>query len=129
MLALVAFSALPIRAGAVLILLLGVALIAAELFAAHGALALCGTGLLFLGGLLLVDRTRPGWLVDRSFGPPLPVLIPSVLLLGGGAVYLALKAAQTRRLPQRGGDAGLVGEHGQALTRARSRGRRGVRPR
>jgi len=115
-LALIAFSVLPIRTGAVLILALGAGLIAAELMASHGALALGGTGLLFLGGLLLVDRARPGWAVDPPFGLPLEVLLPTVGVLGGGAAYVVLKAAQTRRLPQRGGDVGLLGETGKALS-------------
>jgi membrane-bound serine protease (ClpP class) len=114
-LALIAFSVLPIRAGAILLLVFGVALIVAELFTAHGALALGGTVLLALGGVLLIDRSEPGWLVDRTWGLPLQVILPTVAVLGGGAVYLVFKAAQTRRLPQRGGDAGLVGERGQVL--------------
>jgi membrane-bound serine protease (ClpP class) len=114
-LALIAFSALPIRAGAILLLVFGVALIVAELFTAHGALALGGTVLLALGGALLIDRTEPGWLVDRTWGLPLQVILPTVAVIGGGAVYLVFKAAQTRRLPQRAGAAGLVGELGRVL--------------
>lgn len=121
-LALVAFSALPIRAGAVVLMLLGVGFIIAELFASHGLLALAGTGLLALGGVLLVDRARPGWMVDRTFGLPPELVLPTVAVLGGAAFYVVLKAGQTRRLPQRGGDAGLVGERGRALSPLGARG-------
>lgn len=114
-LALVASSALPVSAGALLLLLLGAALIVAELFVTSGLLGATGVLLLGLGGLFLVDRFDPDWFVDRSFRVSWAWLIPTTLVLAGAAAYIAWRSAQTRRLPQRGGDAGLVGEEGTTL--------------
>ncbi|WNZ63060.1 NfeD family protein [Myxococcus sp. MxC21-1] len=114
-LALVASSALPVRAGAVLLMLAGVALIVAELFVTSGLLGAVGVGLLGLGGLFLVDRFDPEWFVDRSFQVSWTWLVPTTVALGGAAAYVVYRSAQTRRLPQQGGDLGLVGERGTAL--------------
>lgn len=114
-LALVAFSALPVEAGAIALLLVGFGLIAAELFVASGLLGLAGALLLVLGGVLLVDRFDTDWFVEPSFDLSLRILVPTVVVLGGGAIYVMLRAAAARKEPQRGGDVGLVGERGTAL--------------
>lgn len=114
-LALVASSALPVRTGAVVLMLVGAALIVAELFVTSGLLGAAGAVLLMLGGLFLVDRFDPGWFVDRSFHLSWQWVVPTTAVLAGAAAYVAYRGAQTRRLPQQGGDAGLVGEHGTAL--------------
>ncbi|AKQ69310.1 Putative membrane bound ClpP class protease [Myxococcus hansupus] len=114
-LALVASSALPVRAGAVVLMMLGAALIVAELFVTSGLLGAAGVVLLGLGGLFLVDRFDPAWFVDRSFHVSWTWLVPTTVVLAGAAAYVAYRSAQTRRLPQRVGDLGLVGEHGTAL--------------
>jgi membrane-bound serine protease (ClpP class) len=114
-LALVASSALPVRAGALALLLLGAALLVAELFITSGLLGAAGVVLLALGGLFLVDRFDPGWFVDRSFHMTWQWVVPTSLVLGGATAYIAWRGAQTRRLPQQGGDAGLVGEQGTVL--------------
>lgn len=115
-LAMVAFSSLPIQAGAVILLVLGIGLILAEFFVASGLLGLGGVGLLVLGGVLLVDRFDPEWFVEPSFSISLRFLLPIAILVGGLAVYAILRAAQTRTMRQYGGDLGLVGEEGRALT-------------
>lgn len=115
-LALVAFSALPIRVGAVILLFLGVGMIFAELFVGHGILAVGGAVFLALGGILLIDRFNPRWYVEPSFGLPLVWVLPFVAGISGAAVFVVVKAAQARRMPQRGGDVGLIGEVGKALT-------------
>ncbi|MCP3102161.1 nodulation protein NfeD [Myxococcus sp. K15C18031901] len=114
-LALVASSALPVHAGALLLLLLGAGLIFAELFVTSGLLGAAGVVLLALGGLFLVDRFDPGWFVDRSFRVSWAWVVPTTAVLGGAAAYVVWRSAQTRRLPQRGGDAGLVGEKGTTV--------------
>ncbi|WP_426756855.1 NfeD family protein [Myxococcus sp. Y35] len=114
-LALVASSALPVRAGAVALMLVGAGLIIAELFVTSGLLGVAGVVLLGLGGLFLVDRFDPEWFVDRSFHISWTWLVPTTAVLAGAAAYVAYRGAQTRRLPQRGGDLGLVGEHGTTL--------------
>ncbi|QSQ20533.1 nodulation protein NfeD [Pyxidicoccus parkwayensis] len=114
-LALVASSALPVRTGALLLLLLGAALIIAELFVTSGLLGAAGVVLLAVGGLFLVNRFDPGWFVDRSFRLSWVWVVPTTAVIAGAAAYVAYRGAQTRRLPQQGGDAGLVGEKGTAL--------------
>jgi membrane-bound serine protease (ClpP class) len=121
-LALVAFSALPIRAGAVILLFLGVGMLFAELFVSHGVLALGGAVFLALGGILLIDRFNPRWFIEPSFGLPISWVLPTAAFLGGAAAYVVVRGAQARRMPQRGGDAGLVGEVGKALTPVTAQG-------
>jgi len=121
-LALVAFSALPIRVGAVILLFLGVGMIFAELFVGHGILAVGGAVFLALGGILLIDRFNPRWYVEPSFGLPLVWVLPFVAGISGAAVFVVVKAAQARRMPQRGGDVGLIGEVGKALTAVNEHG-------
>ncbi len=115
-LALIAFAALPVHAGALVLLGIGVALIVAELALPSGLFGLGGAVLVALGGLLLVDRVDPGWLADRSFRVPASVVLPTVLLLMGSAAYLLWRAGQARRLPQQAADLGLSQELGRALT-------------
>ncbi|WP_309890951.1 NfeD family protein [Archangium sp.] len=114
-LALLASAALPVRTGAVVLLLLGVALLAAELFVTSGLLGAAGLLLLVLGGVFLVDRFDAGWFVDKPLHLSLSTVLPTALFVAGASVFLAFRAAQTRRLPQRAGDVGLVGEQGQVL--------------
>lgn len=115
-LAMLSLSALPIQAGGILLLLAGLALIVAEFFVASGLLGAAGVGLLLLGGLLLVDRFDPEWFVEPSFAISWQFLLPLVLLLGGAAIYVLVRAAQTRKVEHQVGDLGLVGQKGRALS-------------
>ena len=114
-LALLASAALPVRTGAVLLLVLGLGLLAAELFVTSGLLAAAGVLLLALGGVLLVDRFDPRWFVDDSLQLPLRLVIPTTAFVAGACLLLAWRTAQARRLPQLAGDLGLVGETGEVL--------------
>jgi membrane-bound serine protease (ClpP class) len=114
-LALVAFSALPVEAGAIALLLIGIGMLVAELFVTSGLVGAAGVLLLVLGGVLLVDQFDADWFVEPSFDLSLKILVPTVVILGGGALYVMLRAAEARKAPQRGGDVGLVGERGRAL--------------
>ncbi len=115
-LAMVAMSALPIQAGAVVLLVLGLGLIVAELFVGNGMLAVGGLLLMALGGILFVDRLDTEWFVDPSFRLPGRLIVPTVVLLGGMAAYVAWRAAQARKVPMVVGDLGMIGEVGRALT-------------
>jgi len=115
-LAMLSLSALPIQAGGILLLLAGLGMIVAEFFVASGLLGAAGVGLLVLGGILLVDRFDPEWFVEPSFAISWEFLLPITLLLGGGAVYFLVRAAQTRNLQHRVGELGLVGQKGRALS-------------
>ncbi len=115
-LAMVAMSALPVKAGAVVLLVIGMGLIVSEIFVGNGMLAVAGLVLLGLGGILFIDRFDTSWFVEPSFHLPARTLMPTLLTLGGTAGYLAWRAAQTRHLPMRVGDVGMIGEVGRALT-------------
>jgi membrane-bound serine protease (ClpP class) len=123
-LALLASSALPVRAGAVVLLVLGVGLLIAELFVTSGLLGASGALLLVLGGVLLVDRFDPDWFVEPSAHVyvPLRLVLPTALVVAGFSVFIAFRSAQARRLPQRTGDAGLLGEQGTTLGPVSSEG-------
>lgn len=114
-LALVAFSALPVQAGALALLALGLALVIAEIALPSGLLGLGGAVLLVMGGVLLVERFNARWFVEPSFAVSWRVVFPGALAAALGAAYLARRAGQTRKLPQRAADLGLVGELGRAL--------------
>ena len=114
-LALLASSALPVNTGAIILLVLGVGLLGAELFFTSGLLGAAGLGLLVLGGVFLVNRFDPEWFLDTPLRVPLRTMLPTALFVAGAAVYLAFRAAETRRKPQLAGDMGLVGELGQVL--------------
>lgn len=116
LLSMVAFSSLPIHAGAVALLVLGVCLIAGELFVSSGLLGTGGVILLGAGGLLLVDRFDSNWLVDASFGVPERLVVPTVLVLGGLTAWVAMRAARARKVPHVVGSPGMIGETGRALT-------------
>jgi membrane-bound serine protease (ClpP class) len=123
-LALLASSALPVRTGAVVLLLLGVGMLIAELFVTSGLLGAGGALLLVLGGVLLVDRFDPDWFVEPSAraSVPLVLVLPTALVVAGFAVFIAFRTAQARRLPQRVGDVGLLSEQGTALGPVSSEG-------
>lgn len=117
-LALLASSALPVRGGAVILLVLGAGLLIAELFVTSGLLGAGGALLLILGGVLLVDRFDPDWFTDRSvsFAVPLQLVLPTALVAAGFAVFVAFRGVASRRVPQRAGDLGLLGERGTTLS-------------
>ncbi len=111
-LAMIGFSALPIQTGAVVLLVMGLGLLVGELFVTSGLLGVAGVGLLILGGALLVDRVDPEWFVDRGFRVPFGILVPTAITVGGILAFVAYRAAETRRVPQRLADLGLIGEVG-----------------
>lgn len=114
-LALLASSALPVRTGAIVLMLFGIALLVAELFVTSGLLGAAGFGLLVLGGVFLVDRFDPDWFLDSPLHVPLRTMLPTAVFVAGAAIFLAFRAAETRRKPQLAGDVGLVGEVGRVL--------------
>jgi membrane-bound serine protease (ClpP class) len=96
-------------------MLFGIALLVAELFVTSGLLGAAGFGLLVLGGVFLVDRFDPEWFLDTPLHVPLRTMLPTAVFVAGAAIYLAFRAAETRRKPQLAGDVGLVGEVGRVL--------------
>jgi membrane-bound serine protease (ClpP class) len=110
LLALFALQLLPVNYAGLGLILLGMALLAAEVMTpSFGVLGVGGVVAFIAGGLLLFDRDIPG------FGVPLPLIFGLaatsvvVVLLGGG---MALRA---RRRPVVSGREELVGAEGVVL--------------
>lgn len=110
LLALFALQLLPVNYAALALILLGFALLAAELVVpAFGVLGVGGLVAFLAGGLLLFDRDVPG------MGVPLPLLVgmslaaAAAVLAGGG---MALRA---RRRPQTTGAAHMLGALGVVM--------------
>jgi len=98
---------LPVNAAGVVLLLLGAALLAAELFVAgHGVLAIAGVVALVAGGLLLFDTD------SEAFRLSVPIAVAVGAGLGSLTLFAAGKALQARRAPPRGGAADLIGAVG-----------------
>ena len=110
LLALFALQLLPVNYTAVALILLGMGLLVAELFApSFGVLGAGGVVALIAGGLLLFDDEMPGFGVPLSLVIALAATSAAIVLLGGG---MALKA---RRRPIVSGQESLVGLPGQVL--------------
>jgi membrane-bound serine protease (ClpP class) len=112
LLALFALQLLPVNYAGLGLILLGMALLAAEVLTpSFGVLGVGGIVAFIAGGLLLFDRDIPG------FGVPLPLIFglaassAVVVLLGGG---MALRA---RRRPVVSGREELIGADGVVLVR------------
>jgi membrane-bound serine protease (ClpP class) len=115
LLALFALQLLPVNYAGLGLILLGMALLAAEVLTpSFGVLGVGGVVAFVAGGLLLFDRDIPG------FGVPLPLIFglaassAVVVLLGGG---MALRA---RRRPVVSGREELVGSEGVVLAQGDS---------
>lgn len=109
--AFIAFQALPIRTGGLLLIALGAALMVAEIFAFSGGILAVGGIVCFLLGLLWVIDPEGG---DLRITPAVWALSAGSLIAGGGLIAWA--AARTRALSQRalqdakgGGLGGLEG--------------------
>jgi membrane-bound serine protease (ClpP class) len=114
---LVATRMLPVRTGALVMIGVGAALIAAEFFVTSwGLFAVAGTICFALGAFLLVNPAQPGYLVDRDFGVQWSSVLPIVLLVAGVFAVVIWKVAQSRRTRPTVGAAGLIGEQGVAVS-------------
>ena len=110
LLALYAFSVLPVNLAGLALILLGIGLFVAEVkVVSHGILAMGGALALLAGSLLLFSggRGAEGYRVD------LGVVLPSLAATLGIVGLLAWKTARLRRLPARTGLHAMVGESGR----------------
>jgi membrane-bound serine protease (ClpP class) len=113
----IGLNALPVNVGAVVLMVVAVGLLVAEAYVtSFGLLALSGVGLLVLASTLLIDRSAPDFLVDRSLGVSWSVTLPLALVLGVSTMALAWRALRGRSDRQQTGAEALVGQKGVALT-------------
>lgn len=122
---LVATRMLPVNGGALVLMLVGAALIAAEFFVTSwGLLAVVGTACFSIGAFLLINPADPGYLVDRSFGVDWKMVGPIVVSVAALLALVAWKVGVARRAPQTTGAAGLVGQEGRSVSEVSASGGR-----
>ena len=111
LLALYAFSVLPVNGAAVGLIALGILFIVAEVkFPVHGMLALAGAASFVAGSVLLFSGNSVGYSVRLS------LLLPGAIVAAGSLAALSMRAVAVRSRPVRTGPEGLLGETGRALT-------------
>ncbi len=109
---------IPVNVGAVVLILVGVALLVAEGYVtAHGLAGAGGAVCVVIGTLFFIDRSSPDYHFDPgalSISPWIvwPTPIALALLLG----FMAWKIAGARRRPLQLGVGGLLGTEGHALS-------------
>jgi len=107
LLALYAFSVLPVNLAGIFLIIFGIALFVAEIkIVSHGLLAVGGSIALVAGSLLLFTGRGEG----SPYRVDLGILIPSLVLTIGVVALLTAKTVRLRRLPASTGVAGMLGE-------------------
>jgi membrane-bound serine protease (ClpP class) len=117
-LAFIAMRVIPVNAGAVILILLGVALLVAEAYiATHGVAGLGGAAAIVLGTLFFIDKSSPDYQFDPGSLSLSPwVVWPTPIALAAVLGFMAWKVASARRGPLQLGEAALVRTEGHALT-------------
>lgn len=107
---LVSMHKLDVTWGGLLLLLLGVALMIAELFVAgFGILGVGGVACFVVGSMILFDPARTG------VGLPLGVIIPTSVGLGLIMLLITFLAVKTRKVQKRGGFDDMMGLKGKVV--------------
>jgi membrane-bound serine protease (ClpP class) len=110
LLALYAFSVLPVSLVGALLIVAAVGLFVAEaLVISYGALTIAGLACFVLGSMLLIDTPLPGARIS------LWLVLPATLVMAAATVLILLKAVGARRAPARTGAEALVGEEGEVI--------------
>ena len=106
-----ATQVLPVTGAGVLLILLAVALFAAEVKVhSYGLLTAGGLAAMVLGAMMLVDSPDPGLRI------PLRTLLPAAAIMGAGTILLVRLVVQAQRRVAVTGEKGLIGQHGVADT-------------
>jgi membrane-bound serine protease (ClpP class) len=109
---------IPVNFGAVVLILVGVALLVAEGYVtAHGVAGLGGAACIVLGTLFFIDRSSPDYHFDpRALSLSPWIVWPTPLALALLLAFMAWKIAGSRRGPLQLGAPALVGTEGLALS-------------
>lgn len=122
LLALYALQVLPVNYAGVALIVLGVALMTAEMFApSFGALGIGGIIALIAGSIMLFDRDVPG------FGVPIPLITTIGAISGAAFLGVLYLAFLTRRRPVVTGTDELLGRTALVVADFEGRGRVHVR--
>jgi membrane-bound serine protease (ClpP class) len=113
LIAAMSFQMLPVNAGALALVLGGVALLAAEMFlGGHGWFIGAGLVIIVVGSLLLVGHVGHGFWADPDFGLGWQVVVPVGAALGIITGTLVWKLTSSAGQPLMSGGPGMVGEIG-----------------
>lgn len=111
LLALYAFQALPVNYVAVALLVVGLAMLIAEIkIVSHGLLAIGGIIAMTLGSLMLFESPLSTVQVSLS------IILSMVLTLAAITLLVVTRVVRSRAFPVATGQQGMVGEVGEALT-------------
>ena len=111
LIAAVALQMLPVRYGAVGLIVLGAALLIAEAYVtSFGLLAAAGLGSLLLGSLFLFDEAKSDLAVNRTL---IGVTVASLAIL---ALVVGRLVVRSQRMPGRSAQANLVGQRAEVVT-------------
>jgi membrane-bound serine protease (ClpP class) len=106
-----ATQVLPVNGAGVLLILLAVALFAAEVKVhSYGLLTAGGLAAMILGAMMLIDSP------DAGLRVPLRTLLPAAAVMAAGTILLVRLVIQAQRRVPVTGERGLVGQHGVADT-------------
>ncbi|RME26387.1 MAG: nodulation protein NfeD [Deltaproteobacteria bacterium] len=123
LLALISMQILPVSIGGLLLVLAGLGLLVAEGFVtSYGLLAIGGSVLLLLGGIMLVDPSSQPHYLDPSFTVDWSVLVPTVVVLAALVVTIGYKVIKTQRSRITTGREGMIGQKGKARSRVTADG-------
>ncbi len=110
LLALFAFSVLPVDYAGLALILLGIALMVAEAFApSFGILGLGGVVAFAIGSVIMFKAGAPG------FGLPIPVVAASSIVTGGLLILVLAMLLRSRRKAIITGQEGLIGSAGEVV--------------
>jgi membrane-bound serine protease (ClpP class) len=116
LLAAIGLNALPVTWGGIALIVIALALFAAELWVtSYGLLSVGGLGALLLGSALLLDRSDPNFFADASVQLSWGVVLPLAFVLAGATGLIATRAARARRAAPVTGREALIGAPGVAV--------------
>ena len=108
--ALYAFQLLPINYAGLALIILGVALMAAEAFVpSFGVLGIGGIAAFVVGAVILIDADIPG------YGVPLALIVPISILSAVAVFFIVTMALKARGRPVVSGREQMVGAAGEVL--------------
>lgn len=118
LLALFAFSSLPVNYVGVLLILLAVVLFILEVkVVSYGMLSIGGVVAMALGSLMLIDSSEPYLQISRA-------VIAATVSVSAGFILLATgMVIRTQRRPVTSGQEGMIGEIGEALEAIHEQGK------
>jgi membrane-bound serine protease (ClpP class) len=109
-LALIAFSTLPVQLGALGLLLLGIAMMAGEAFVPSGALGLGGVAAFVIASLFLFEPAS-----GSSYALSLPLVIGAAIACAAISLLVIGAAIKARQRKPKTGAEQLIGSHGHVV--------------